>query len=165
MVFIQYPPSCKVQSWKQVQLCFLHLLCMVQLVLQHPTHRHQYMADATGICTYTRCWVFTSSPKSSSLVGEHRTHHAFDTLPCAFCRVLLSSPSRSPFMNLLKLKKALGPRGGVGGGGDVPVEPPLRGVGCLCPEQPCWARCTGAFLLLSTPPTFLCHTVWPIHTP
>ena len=82
--------SCRVQSLKQVQLCFLHYIYMDKACV----------ALFTVICNWNLClhnysssWVFTSL----SPVSRERNCHACDILPRAFSRVLLSSSSRGSF--------------------------------------------------------------------
>ena len=83
--------SCRVQSLKQVQLCFLHYIYMDKACV----------ALFTVICNWNLClhnysssWVFTSL----SPLSWERNCHACNIIPRAFSCVLLSSPSRGSFM-------------------------------------------------------------------
>ena len=115
---------------------------------------HCSQLSATGICVY-----IITLPLGFSLPCLLWAGRGIAMLAISFLVLSLASFSRAQVgalsCNFLSPQWTLryqqdvkdsGPRWGVGGGGDVPTEPSHRGAWRLRPQQPRWARRSGAFL-------------------
>ena len=105
---IKYPPAAEFRVENKFSCVFItkqtkmlhcamynvqctYILCMLQLVLQHPTH-HTSTWQMQLEFVYTHFGVFTSSPKSSSTVGKGRK---FAMLVIPFLVLSVASYSRA----------------------------------------------------------------------